>query len=100
MKLGVQTDPTGEDGEDPFVQVHDGIVGALVLVDDGIGVQADDEVVAQGTRLLQKVQVADVEQVEGAGHVDDAVARRRLLAFAELDDPPRRRQKLRQPRPR
>ena len=43
-------------------------------VDDGVGVEADDEVVPVLAALLQEGEVPDVEEVEGAGHVHDPVA--------------------------
>lgn len=55
------------------MQVHDGVVLPLVVVDLLVKVQAGDDVgpLCQAMHLLQEVHVADVEQVKGAGHVDD-----------------------------
>ena len=47
--------PVGQDAEGPFVQVHDRVVDALVPVDDGVSVEADNEVFPQFCALLQKI---------------------------------------------
>jgi hypothetical protein len=57
------------------VEIHDGVVAALVAVDDRVRVQTYDQEVTLCARLLQEVQVAHVEQVEGARHVHDSIAR-------------------------
>lgn len=48
--------------------------------------QPDDEIIAEGFRLFQKVQMTDVKQVKRTGYVDDFVAGFRVLAVAELAD--------------
>jgi len=82
------------------VQTHDGVVAALVVVDHRVLVDADDQVVAEARRLGQEGQVAHVEQVERAGHVDDAVAGRRLAPLRELRDRVGGGQELADARPR
>jgi hypothetical protein len=47
--------PVGQDAEGALVQVHDGVVDALVAVDDRVRVQADDQVVAELSALLQEI---------------------------------------------
>lgn len=68
------------------MQVHNRVIRALVLVHDGIRVESDDQVVPFRPRLLQEVEVADVEEIEGAGGIDYLVAGLRRLAVGELDD--------------
>ena len=82
------------------MEVHDGIVVPLVPVDHGVGVEADDDVVALLGALLEEVEVADVEEVEGARHVDDAVAGARGATVGELQDLLRRGEELVDPGPR
>lgn len=48
--------------------------------------QPDDEIIAEGFRLLEKVQMPDVKQVKRTGYVDDFVTGFRVLAVAELSD--------------
>lgn len=71
------------------------MVAALVPVDGRVRVQADYEVVTLPLGDLEEVQVADVEEIERACHVNDLVARLRALAVAELYDLLRGRQELR-----
>lgn len=52
------------------MQIHNWIVAALVRVDHRICVQAHNEVVAQFAGLLQKVQMAHVEEIKGASYID------------------------------
>lgn len=68
------------------MQVHDGIVVALVSIDHRICVEANNQVVTQLGHLLQKVQVSNVEQVKGTGHVDNLVTGLGLSAVGELED--------------
>ena len=42
-------------------------------VNDRVGVEPDDEVVAVLAALLQESQVADVEEVEGSRHINNPV---------------------------
>ena len=42
-------------------------------VDDRVGVEPDDQVVAVLAALLQESQVADVEEVEGSRHINNPV---------------------------
>lgn len=65
----------GEYAEHSLVQVHDGVVAALVAVDDGIRVQSHDQEVSLRRRRLQEVQVPHVEHVERSGNVHYFIAR-------------------------
>jgi hypothetical protein len=65
----------GKDGQDTLVQVHDGVVAALVLVHDRVRQQANDEVVSLSRDFLKKVQMSNVEQVEGTVDVHYPVVR-------------------------
>ena len=46
------------------MEVHDGVVVALVSVDRGVRVQPDDEVVALDRHPLEEVEVANVKEVD------------------------------------
>lgn len=81
------------------MEVHDGVVVSLVAVHHGIGVEADDDVGALLGALLQEVEVADVEEIEGAGHVDDAIVGAGGAAVGELQDLLRRGEELVDPGP-
>ena len=91
----IQVLPVRQNAERPLVEVHDGVVVALVSVDRGVRVQANDEVVALGRHPLEEVEVADVKEVEGAGDVHDAVRRLGHARVGELEDLLRGRQELR-----
>lgn len=65
-----------QNAQNALVKIHDRVVAAFVLVDDRIRVKSDDEEVAEAFGLLQEVEMADVEQVEGAGDVNNLIARR------------------------
>lgn len=83
-----------QNAQNALVKIHDRVVAAFVLVDDRIRVKSDDEEVAEAFGLLQEVEMADVEQVEGAGDVNNLIARRGTFPIAELNDPLGRRQEL------
>ena len=76
----------GEYAERALVHVHDGVILALVAIDDRVGVEADDEIVAVAFGLLEEVQQADVEEIERAGRVHDAIGWLGLAARRELYD--------------
>ena len=59
------------------MQVHNGVIGPLVLVDHRIGVQTHNQVVAFGTGFLQEIKVANMEQIESTSHVNNPIARLR-----------------------
>lgn len=67
------TDLARQHAEHPLVEIHDGVVAALVAVDDRVSVQPHDQKVTLRPRLLQEVQVANVEQIKGARHVHNPI---------------------------
>lgn len=82
------------------MQIHNGVIAALVSVNGGIRVQADYKVVALLLGDFQEVQVPYVEEVECSRHVHDLVARLWRLTVAELYNFLRGRQELRAAGPR
>lgn len=78
------------------MDTHDGEVWAAARRDVGVGVDADEEVVALRARRRENLEVAKVENVEAAVDVDDARAGRSVARVGELDDPARRRQERRE----
>lgn len=60
----------GQNTEHALVQIHNGIVAALVGVHHGICVQANNQIVTQFLSLFQKVQVTHMEEIEGASHIN------------------------------
>lgn len=76
------------------MQIHNGVVAATVPIHVFVRVESDDDVVALFCDLLQEVHVTHVKEIEGPGHVNDAVIWFRLLSLCELDDLLRRRQEL------
>jgi hypothetical protein len=82
----IQTHLARQHAEHALVEVHDRVVAALVSVHDGICVESHDQVVAELLRLLQEVQVSNVEQIESSSTVNDLVALRRRFSVTELDD--------------
>jgi hypothetical protein len=55
------------------VKIHYWIVSALVAVDNRVGVQTNNEKITLCPRLLQKVQVANVEEVECTSHIHNPI---------------------------
>lgn len=70
------------------------MVKAFIAVNRWIRVKSDDQVCAFLLGHLQKVQMTNVEQIEGPGNVDNFIVSLWALAVAELNDFLRRRQKL------
>lgn len=52
------------------MEIHDRIVAALVRIHHRVRVQADNQIIAKLTRLLQEVQMTHVEQIERSCDVD------------------------------
>lgn len=57
------------------MKIHDRIVSALVLVHNRIRVKSNDEKIAELLCFFQEVEMTDMEQIEGAGNVNNLVAR-------------------------
>lgn len=95
-----ETHFTRQHTENPFVQIHNGMIAALVSVNGGIRVQADYKIVAFLLGDFQKVQVSYVEEIKRPRYVHNLVARLRRLAVAELYNFLRGRQELRAASPR
>ena len=77
-----------EDVHTALVQVHDGIVLASVRVDRVVVVQAHVQERALRLGLLQRLDVAHMEQVEGAIDVHDSVGGLRCAVVGKLCDTP------------
>lgn len=60
---------TGQYGQHAFVQIHNGVVRPLVPIDFQVRVQPHDKEVTLRVGGFQEVQVANVEEVEGASYV-------------------------------
>jgi hypothetical protein len=56
------------------MEVHNGVIGSFVLVDNWVGVQADNQIIALSSGFFQEIQMTDVEQIESSGHVNDFIA--------------------------
>lgn len=61
--------------QDPLLEVHDGMVAALVMVDHHVIMYPHNHVTPQLQTLLQKTHMAGMEQVKGASHIHHLVPR-------------------------
>lgn len=52
------------------MQIHNWIIAALVGVNNGICVQAYNQIIAQFAGLLQEIQVSNMEEIKGAGDIN------------------------------
>mmetsp|Transcript_68195 Transcript_68195/g.135162 ORF Transcript_68195/g.135162 Transcript_68195/m.135162 type:complete len:296 (+) Transcript_68195:91-978(+) len=85
----------GEHAQGALVEGHNRLVLTAHRVDSGIIVQADEQEVAHVARRVEGTDVACVQQIEGAIHVDDGLSRPCDTAIGEGTQSPRGRQKLR-----
>lgn len=53
-----------------LMNVHDGVIGTLVLIHNRVRMQSNDQIIAMLSGLFQKVQMSDVEQIKGSSHVN------------------------------
>lgn len=51
------------------MQIHNGIIATLIGVDNGICVQAHNQIVAQFAGLFQEIQMTHVEEIKSTGHI-------------------------------
>ena len=63
--------PVSQNRQNPFMQIHDGIIRTFVLIDNRIGVKSNNQKVSLKGSLFQKVQVTNVEKVKSSGYVDN-----------------------------
>lgn len=50
-----------ENAENTFVKIHNREIAALVSIDDGVRVQADNKVVTHFGGFLEEIEMTDVE---------------------------------------
>lgn len=68
-----------ENAENTFVQIHNREIAALVPIDNGIRVQANDQIVTHFGSLFEEIQMTDVEQIESSRNVYLNYTIRKLL---------------------
>jgi hypothetical protein len=67
------------------MDVHDWEIEAFVPIDFWISVQSNDDIVGMLAHFFKEVEVADVEQVEGTGNIDDPLAGLGAFAVGKLE---------------
>ena len=55
------------------MEIHDGIVGALVSVHYRICVQSNNQVVSFCSGLFKEIQMSNMKQIKRSSHIDDLV---------------------------
>ena len=55
------------------MKIHNRIIGSFVLVDNWVGVQTYNQIIALSSGFFQEIQMTDVEQIESSSHVNDFI---------------------------
>lgn len=55
--------------QNSLVNVHDWIIGTFVVVNYGIGMQTNNQIVTKLFGLLEEIQMSDVEQIECTSNI-------------------------------
>lgn len=58
-----------ENAQNALMQIHDGEIAPLVPIDNRIGVQTDNEIIAEGAGFFEKIEMTDMEQIKCSSNV-------------------------------